>query len=127
MRQYKQIIVWKMLLLLLKNTHFKYCIMLLFAAIFMLQNSLVVAHPGGLYCPPPTALFEMRVQSKKFSSTFSRDFDAINSIVSTWFACSSEECIWNRQLTWYTRQDTGLVGLCWDCVIASNYSCSAVS
>ena len=47
------------------------------------------------------ALFGMRVQSKKFSSTFSRDFDGINSIVSTWFACSSQERNSNRQLTWY--------------------------
>ena len=69
----------------------------------------------GFIVPPP-ALFEMRVQSKKFSLTFSRDFDGINSIVSMWFACSSQERILNRQLTWYTRQDKGLVGtggLCW--------------
>ena len=61
----------------------------------------------------------MRVQSKKFSSTFSRDFDGINSIVSTWFACISQEHNSNRQLTWYTKQDTA-PGVCWGCVIASN-------
>ena len=65
------------------------------------------------------ALFGMRVQSKKFSSTFLRDFDGINSIVSTWFARSSQERNSNRQLTWYTRQDAA-PGVCWGCVIASN-------
>ena len=57
----------------------------------------IIAHPGGLYCPP--TLFEMRVQSKKFSSIFSRDFDGISSIVSMWLACSSEERISNRETT----------------------------
>ena len=52
----------------------------------------LIAHPSGLYCPPP-ALFEMRVQSKKFPSTFSRDFERINSIVLMWFACSSQKRI----------------------------------
>ena len=72
----------------------------------------------GFIVPSP-ALFDMRVQSKKFSSTFSRDFDGINSIVSTCFACSSQEHNLNRQRIWYTRQDTA-PGLCWRCVIASN-------
>ena len=78
----------------------------------------IFAHLGGLYCPPP-ALFGMRVQSKKFSSTFSDDFDGINSIVSMWFACTSQEHNSNRQLTWYTRQGMA-PGVCWGCVVASN-------
>ena len=51
--------------------------------------------------PPPPALFEMRIQSKNFFSTFSGDFDGINSIVSRWFVCSRQERISNRELTWW--------------------------
>ena len=51
-------------------------------------TSLLIAHDRGrLYCPPPSlpssllpALVEMRAESKKFSSIFSRDFDVFSSV-----------------------------------------------
>ena len=72
----------------------------------------------GFIVPP--ALFEMRVQSKKFSSTFSRDFDGISSIVFTWLPCSSQERISSRELTWHAKQVWLAAEVCWGCVIASD-------
>ena len=50
---------------------------------------------------------------REIFSTFSGDFDGIDSIVSRGLhpACSQSGAYFaNRQLTWYSRQDTGLVG-----------------
>ena len=61
-------------------------------------------------------------RARNFLQHFHVIFDGINSIVSTWFACSSQERNLKRQLTWYTRQDTA-PGVC-HCI---KYSCVAVS
>ena len=85
-----------------------------------LQSRFLLPTRVGFIVPPHYLRWEFRARNSL--QHFHVILMGLNSVVSTWFACSSQERIWNRQLTWYTRQDTGFVGVSWGCVIASNYS-----
>ena len=81
------------------------CLCIKFEVIWTNQNRVMGKRSWRIfyYCPPGWALLSPCIirdaSSEQETSIFSRDFDGSSSIVSMWFACSSQERISNRETT----------------------------